>query len=220
MNNHTNMECSEVLEVIRIICFEYLAEIADIGSDLFWLITTAGYIQKENYKGKMAICVVASILWVVNVFRFIHTALGRGMLRAAVRQGRITENVLFTRNVQYAARAYMFEELPNIIMVVYVAEQLRKFGTAALISVAISIVMLLVNLLYTALKSQSPNFQTDDTEDMVCHILICPCVMACPTGDKGETLWYDVESGARRPQPEVNMKHAEKAIEITGSVFI
>jgi len=126
VNNHTNMDCCEVLEVIRIICFEYLAEIADIGSDLFWLITTAGYIQKENYKGKIAICVVASILWVVNVFRFIHTALGRGILRAAIKRGDITKDVLLIRNMQYAARAYMFEELPNIIMVVYVAEELTR----------------------------------------------------------------------------------------------
>jgi len=216
VNNHTNMDCCEVLEVIRIICFEYLAEIADIGSDLFWLITTAGYIQKENYKGKIAICVVASILWVVNVFRFIHTALGRGILRAAIKRGDITKDVLLIRNMQYAARAYMFEELPNIIMVVYVAEQLREFSTAALTSIGISIVMLLVNLWYhthKTLMSDEDHARNPDGVDVelkvVCYILICPCGFVT----NAPCMW-GVASQAGEAAP------MEKAIEITGSVFI
>ena len=131
----------------------YILEILDIGSDLFWLTTTACYSQKENYKGKQAICVVASILWVVKVLRFISSSLGKYRLRAAIKRGDIEEKVLDARKVMYVSRAYLLEELPSIAMVVYVAKQLGEFDAAAIASMVISIVMLLGNLGYAAYKT-------------------------------------------------------------------
>ena len=120
--------------------FMIFYEIFDIGSDGAWLFYTA---YANDYKDKQAVCVCATILWVVNFIRFPLTTLGKMRLRESG-----NENAIAERGMVYNARQYMFEDLPMLIMVVHVSKQLGTFDGFATASLVGNIGAMLGNMSY------------------------------------------------------------------------
>ena len=120
--------------------FMIFYEIFDIGSDGAWLFYTA---YASDYKGKQAVCVCATILWVVNFIRFPLTTLGKIRLRKSGNEYAIAQ-----RGMVYNARQYMFEDLPMLVMVIHVSVELGTFDEFAIASLVGNIGVLLGNISY------------------------------------------------------------------------
>ena len=156
--------------------FMIFYEIFDIGSDGAWLFYTA---YASDYKDKQAVCVFATILWVVNFIRFPLTTLGKIRLRKSG-----NEEATTLRGMVYNARQYMFEDLPMLVMVIHVSVELGTFDEFAIASLVGNIGVLLGNIsygLYNASKAADIDGDGPSGWALIFlpFTLCCPCFIAC-----------------------------------------
>ena len=145
-------------------------EIFDIGSDGAWLFYTA---YASDYKGKQAVCVCATILWVVNFIRFPLTTLGKIRLRKSG-----NEDATAQRGMVYNARQYMFEDLPMLVMVIHVSVEIGTFDEFAIASLVGNIGVLLGNMSYGVYNASKAG-NNGGGFLFLPMAFCCPCLMAC-----------------------------------------
>jgi len=161
-----------------------LLQIFDLLSDGFWLLHTV-HDKYKTEKGSAAeeIYLVGSALWVINIVRFVTENLASGLMRCR----EAPKGARKYREIVYFARQYLLQDLPFIVMTIYVSLQREEFDNATIITLAGSILMLLFTTIKTAygatcnasFAGQNVAVQERSLGTLVYMTLIAPCFVAC-----------------------------------------
>ena len=140
---------------------------------------------------------VATVLLVVNAIRTPVAVLGHLRISAAVQAGTLDPGDAAFRSLVYLSREWILADLPDMLIVSFVARELGEFDDAAVLSLVISASCMLGSCVWvwSKLDSEAGYKECILGAMLVCPWLACvaPCVGRNDNKEEGE-LW---ETNAR-----------------------